>query len=393
MKKIVLFLIGLLFLVLLMIYFHHQKDYQEKYTVSSYSVLEERHKIENHYDYNFVIQKDKEKYSFSFSSSKKEKKNIIQKVKSYQEDKLLCIVPILRLKKTSLILCSDGVMQYSKEILKDNESFSKILEEAKITEPVEIPSKEYDKIMVYDDNIEEDEVFYIWNYKGIYVVRKNKTHYKQFLENDLYDNVMATTTTRYYVLFDNTSVDGIQKIYYYDLKKDKVSSFTPNIILSKDSYINGVVGEMIYITDRKKKLQYALNMKKKEINAIGNDNNSYLIIQNNEKKFFTKSDFFMKTQLFENERNTYSDITDSNDCVLYNGIYYYLEGNTFYKNKEGKVALFSLDDVIEWNVVKDGILLLKDDSLYLYDDLNGLRRILDYPELRYNYLNIYKIGR
>jgi hypothetical protein len=194
-------------------------------------------------------------------------------------------------------------------------------------------------------------------------------------------------------LFDNTSVDGIQTIYYYDSKKDKDSSFTPNIVLSKDSYINGVVGEMIYLTDRKKKLQYTLNMKKKEMDVIGKDNDSYLLIHDNEKEYFTKSDFFMKTQVFENERKNYSDITDSEDCVFYNGTYYYLEGNTFYKNREAKVALFTMDDVVEWNVTKDGILLLKEDTLYLYDDLNGLRKILEYPELKYNYINIYKIGR
>ena len=393
MKKIILFFIGMLFLVLLMIYFHNKKDYQENYSISSYSVLEERHKRENHYDYDFIIEKEKEKYYFSFSSMKKEKKKIIQKIQSYQEDSLTCIVPVIKDNKTSFITCRDKEKAYSRDMLEENESFEKILEEAGLSEKEGASSKEYDKIVVYEDNLEDDEIFYIWNYKGVVVVRKNKTHYKQFFENDLYDNVMATATTRYYVLFDNTSVDGIQTIYYYDSKKDKVSSFTPNIVLTKDSYVNGVVGEMIYLTDRKKKLQYTLNMKKKEMDVIGKDNDSYLLIHDNEKEYFTKSDFFMKTQVFENERKNYSDITDSEDCVFYNGTYYYLEGNTFYKNREAKVALFTMDDVVEWNITKDGILLLKEDTLYLYDDLNGLRKILEYPELKYNYINIYKIGR
>ena len=206
---------------------------------------------------------------------------------------------------------------------------------------------------------------------------------------------MAIATKRYYVLFDNTSVSGIKNIYYYDLLKDKVDTFSIKEKISKNSYINGVENELIYITDKRNKKQYSIDIAKKKIVEVGNEVNGFVLYENHKKKLLKTSDFLMENQYFENVKKIYSNITQSSDCVFMDSVYYFVEGNHFYKQREGypKVLLFDMDDVVEWNVVGEDILLLKDDSLYLYHDEVGLNKILDYLELKYNYQNIYKLGR
>ena len=46
---------------------------------------------------------------------------------------------------------------------------------------------------------------------------------------------MSCIVDKYYVLFENTSVNGIKNIYYYDFKKNKLKIYKPEIILSKDT--------------------------------------------------------------------------------------------------------------------------------------------------------------
>ena len=43
--------------------------------------------------------------------------------------------------------------------------------------------------------------------------------------------------------------------------------------------------------------------------------------------------------------------------------------------------------------MEDEIILLKDDTRYSYTEDNGLQKILENNELKYNYKNIYKVGK
>ena len=52
------------------------------------------------------------------------------------------------------------------------------------------------------------------------ILKNNSYSYQKILNEDLYDNIMSTIVDKYYVLFENTSVNGIEKVYYYDLEKE-----------------------------------------------------------------------------------------------------------------------------------------------------------------------------
>jgi hypothetical protein len=209
------------------------------------------------------------------------------------------------------------------------------------------------------------------------------------VHDDIYDNVMSVATKRYYVIFENDSVKGIERVYYYDSKKKKINMWVipEKYKLDKDSYINGVYKDLVYVTDKKKKVQYTFNFKKEKIELVGSEEKLYIKYINYEKQLFNKSDFFMKKQYF-------NDIGGKSRVYHNNHYVYNMENNIFSMEMDNgnRINLFEMSDVVEWNVVDRDILLLKDNSIYLYNEDVGLRKIITYNELRYNYLDIYKLG-
>ena len=80
-----------------------------------------------------------------------------------------------------------------------------------------------------------------------------------------------------------------------------------------------------------------------------------------------------------------------------NNYKYTMEDNKLYKirddQKESKILLLELDNIVEWNIIGDTVVLISEDSIYEYNEKLGLRKILEYNELNYNYKNIYRIGK
>lgn len=372
------------------------------YKVNNYNVKEHFYKKDSHY-YDLIITNKKENYIYTINKNLGKQKHIIEDIKTYKSNNLVCIVPIYKKDIDTNIYCNLDNMQVSNDYLikHENKDFNKIVKKIKkynITLPSDNNTKiKYKKLSIYNKNILKDDIYYIWNYKGIYILDKENNRYKKVLDYDLYDNVMSCVVGNYYVLFENTSVKGIENIYYYDFKKDKLNTFKLKEKLSKDSYINGVVDNKIYVTDKKNKKEYTINIKKKKIEEIDNDQTSYIIYENYKKKNLSKSDYFMVEQHFENVYIKDNKVTESEELIKDNNYYYFREDNRIYKvldtSKNKKILLLELDYIKEWKVIGNEIIILVDDTIYSYSDSSGLRKILSSNELRYNYKNIYKVGK
>lgn len=382
-KKILLLI--LIILGIYKSYYYSIKKHDCTYKKNGYNIEEKFYKTNSHW-YDFTIKKKKQSYIFTINKNLKKQKRIIKKIKTYKNKNITCIIPIYKKDIPLNLYCNLDNQQVSIDYLLKNrkEDFLKIQEKIKkykIKYPYEeISKKNYKKIKVYNKNILENNVYFIWNYKGIYILKKDKNDYQKILDYDLYDNVMSCIVDKYYVLFENTSVNGIKNIYYYDFKKNKLKTYKPEIILSKDTYINGVIDNLIYVTDNKEKKQYIINIKKEKIEEISNSTNNYIIYKNEKKTTLNRSDFFQKQQIFKN---------------TVNGHYtYFQKENKIYKKKNNKTSLLlELNDIKEWELVGDEIILLSDQTIYSYTEENGLRKILENNELKYNYKNIYKVGK
>ena len=373
-----------------------QKKHNVEYKVGKYNINEKFYIEEKSHNYEFKITNKKETYSFILNSNVNKRKKIIKDIKIYKKNNIKCIIPIYVKDISKDIYCLENNNQVSNYYLKDNDNFKSIIEDTKKYK-VNLPSdsekyKEFKKIKVYQNNINDNTAYIIWNYKGIYILKNNELKQQKFLNYDLYDNIMSTTTSNYFVLFENSNVMGIERIHYYDIKNDKYNIFKLKDKISKDSYINGVYDDLIYVTDNKKKIQYTINVKKEKIEEVGKEELGYTKYTNKKKEEMNKSDFFMKEQLFDNEKIENKKITNSKDLVKEDQIYYYLDNNKFYKNINGynSILLFELDNIKDWKINNKDLIIFVDDLVYIYNDELGLRKIIEYNELNYNYKNIVK---
>lgn len=394
----------LLFLIILVILIYNINKllittHNINYKINKYSVSETYHK-NNYHSYDIIIKKDKLTFSYTLNENLKKQKKIIKSIKSYKSNNLICIMPIYKKKLKRTLYCTINNQQVSNYYLEEssNEDYQKILNKLKIKQKKEeIIKTKYKKIDIYQNNILKNHKYIIWNYKGFYVIAKEKSNYQKVFDYDLYDNIMATTTKDYFVIFENTSVDGIKKVYYYDMNKEKLNVYKPKIVLSKNSYINGVINNYIYVTDLKEKKEYKIDIRKEKIEEVDEDQTNYFIYDNNKKVKLSKSDYFLDKQLFNNKLLKNEKVTDTNQLRKEYNYYYFYKNNKFYKvmdnNLKNQILLFELEGIEDWYIIDRAIILVKEGTLYYYDDSNGLKEILTSNELKYNYENIYYLWK
>ena len=392
MKRII-YLLALIVLVLSIIFVYKLtiKEFKTTYKINKHKIDEEFYLNNKRNIYNIKIDN---KYTYTIIKNFKKNKRIIKDIKTYKKNNISCIIPIYKKNNNKEIYCLKDKIQVSNYYLleENNKDYLEILSKAKIkkTEKKEIESN-YKQITIYN-NLDNNRKYIIWNYKGIYVIDNSSRKNIKILEYDIYDNLMTIVNSRYFVLFENTKVTGIENIYYYDLKKNKLKKIKLENKIDKDSYINGIHNDLIYVTDNKNKKQYTVNISKGEIKEIGNEENKYIVYKNNKKELLNISDFFIKKQIFT---NTFSRTIKSNDIKKEYDYFYYLENNEVYRQLEdgNKELLFELENIDEWNVYDRDILLISDGVVYLYNDEVGLVKILSSNELKYNYKDIVKMWK
>ncbi len=404
MKKKVKKLMVIILLILIIIFVRHiiKTNHKEEYKISNYKIIENFIIINKKHQYTIRISNKDKVYTYILNKNINKQKQIIKDIKTYKSKNISCIIPIYKNKKLeNNIYCLNGKEQVSNYSLQNNKDYKNILKKANKYNIQSISNSnktsKYKKINIYKDNISEKDIYTIWDYKGIYIIKNNNYQYKSILSNDIYDNVMSIIVNKYYVIFDNRSVNGIEKIYYYDLEKDKLKEFTSQEKISKTSYINGIYNNEIYVTDTKEKKQFKINVKKEKVEEIST-NNEYFLYRNNKKTILDKTSFFNENQYFTNYKVENKKI-ESQDIKEDSNYYYYRKNNKFYSqikgNKYNSEYLFELSDIDEWQVIDENIILISDGILYKYSEREGLNKIVESNELKYNYENIYnywKIG-
>lgn len=385
-----------LLLFILLILNLTKSNHDIDYNVGKYNV-EEKFKKDH---YIIKINKGKSTYVYTINNKMNKKKKIIRDIISINNNDLKCIVPKYKRKLDSEIYCYIDGRQVTKDYLIETENIDFIEMENKLKKNnIKISkSKEkqstYKKLNIYQNNFNDKEKIILWDYKGIYIIGNDSAKYQKILKKDLYDNLMSTVVDKYYVLFENTSVNGIENVYYYDITKNKLKKFKLKNKISKKSYINGVADGLIYVTDKENKKQYTIDVKKEKIVEVDNGQTEYIIYKNNKKETLNKSDFLMKEQYFndypiDNEKIDYDEIKEVGEY------YYFVKKGDFYKAIKGyeeyPTLLFHLFDVKEWFVLNNKVYITRQDCIYTYNEGKGLQKKIQYNELRYNYKNIYKV--
>ena len=381
-KKIIILTILLIFLLIgIQIYKLSIKEYKLKYQVNNYKI-EEYYQKEKKENYLFQIKKDKLNYFFT-ENLKLRKKQIIE-IKSFKKNNLNCIIPIIRKIEEQHLYCNLENQQVSLSYLKEsnNKDFQELKNKIKKYQ-IKYPNNydsyiKKDNIKVYQNNIEDNHTYLLWNYKGFYKITNKEIKNIKILDYDLYDNIIATVMNQYFILFENINVTGIKKIYYYDLKKEKLKSIKVKDHISKDIYINGSMNHLLYFTDKENKREYSLDIRKEEIKEIDKNQTEYIIYKN-KKETISFYEFFQNEQLFINNNYFYN---------------YKVENSKVWKYyNKNEILLLELEDIKDFKVKDNELLIIQNGCLYSYNDKSGFRKILESNELKYNYKNIIYLGK
>lgn len=331
-------IIILIFFVIIIL-FTYKKNYKINYKVKNFNIKEEYYKPLN--QYIFKIKKSNNIYEFSIKENYQIKKKLINDV-LYKNG---CMTPKSKLKLYTVCFYNGKFSIKGKEQKKLNSKYKKI---------------KYNKSFA---NI------FIWNHKG-YTFLNEKKQINLF-KKEFYDNNKSISFENYLITPDLEGNHGFKKVYVIDMKKGKLRTISFETKISYDFYYLGVKDNKIYIVDKKNKMEYALNLRRKRLELITKD--SYGKVWKNTWKEVSMVKLSYQNYKFVDKKIYNYKIVNKNLYLTYN-----LCKNEILIDKNVNKVLASNEDVVYY---------LKDNKVYFTSNSYSKSTLLEYNELYFNSKN------
>lgn len=412
MKKLlpILFLLGaaaLIFQIFVQFFMrHHEIDYSIITKDNSY-LIHEKLKVDgkkNTY-YFKLVDDNQDTYIFNLEHDYNRQDEIVKDVKYFDDENLRCIFPIFKKGITGDIYCKSKKQQVSYSYLRqtNNSSLDNYIKKLKKSGYIAnswardtLPKKDsvYD---IYRDNVKEDTIFTVWDYRGFYIINNKKVIKKDFLNHDQYENNLSYLTDNYYVSIntDLNSGNMYASFYLYDILNGGKGRVDLEEQISFNMYINGSYDGKFYYTDLNTKKQYALDPDKETVKEVGNVKDGFKSIQGKKLVTVSSKEYLKSNDIWTNDvvNNVLGNMYGAKEVKKSNDMYYFVtDMGDFYKtdklNLKNSVLLFHFDSVSEWKVKGDNVMVVSGDTMYYYDDVYGLLPIVTSNEFIYNYKNI-----
>lgn len=363
---------------------------------------------EKSHNYSYNIKVDNTEFNFQVFHNFGKKLQVIEDIKYFKNDNYRCILPIFKDKLILTdIMCLDNsntLIYYYNLKGKDSnlDTFVSGLEEYKKEQFVDNKeSEEIEKINIYKQNLIDNHYIAINNYKGIYNISKkfNSVVYNiSLFKNDIYNQKLSLLTDKYYLVADYNQEYEFNEINLVDLVELDTYTITSDKAISFDSYIQGVIGNMVYLYDKDNKIQYEINIDKKSIVQYSSSEIKYykdgiwtsmtVAEANNETKFTNYA--------IDYENSEYFKIDKVGTEVGY--YYLYKKNGSNYdvyrlniQNKDGLTYLFSTKN-IDVSYVDNYVYFVNGNKVQVYGDSIGVKILVEYDELEFNKnikLNVY----
>ena len=399
MKKVIKLLIGIFILVLIfeLIAYIFKTHHDITYTLKDDNQTFKINEVYKNKKYYFKITSKDLVYSFEIHDVFHKKKEVITKIYSYQKDDLYCIYPMVEKQENTNILCSKNnksyaYTNYEKELTPFIETLKKQGYNSPSWQEKSNSSKTIETLSAYQNNIKEKTYIYIYKYNGFFSISKDSLEQIKLFENDTYINHLGTNIDKYYLIPNYDQKYDYDELYVIDMTNNKVKKRNLKYKISKDSYINGVIDNELYIFDKDELKQYKISKKGKKIKEVGNKEDGALYYN---LKFETKSvyDFRDEELKFKTIKDYISQV-EKNTSINYlqkteDTYYYQTKNNDVYYynlNSKTKVLLFN-QKISDFTLVKDTLYFISDDTLYSYNFQEGLKKLITYSELSFNSKN------
>lgn len=329
---------------------------------------------------------------------------IIRKVYYYEDSTYSCVLPIFTKENIiSDIICKSGDIYYPYRTIKNTnrglDSFaSSLVDIGYSIDPVESTALGEEKTgKAYYSYF--NHFFSLENYKGIYTLNKNnlkRLSDVEIFKNDVYTKNISAYVDNYYIVADYTKNYKFNVFNVINILDNSKSKITYDYDIYMDSYVQGVVGDEVYLFDKTTLKQYEINVKAKTIVEVGNEQVGIKIYKNG--SFSTVSAYDAK-----NNNIYFNDYTTDN---VYNNMsyekvdkigieksgYYYIfeKSQNNYKvyrsnvqNPTTKTYLFETNNIKNIIYIDDYIYYQFKDSIYSYSDKNGIVKIMTDSELTF----------
>lgn len=412
MKKAIaiIILLAAIFLGIQLISTHFKENHEVSYKIQ---IEDKQYEINEKYSkkqdgtYFINISNENNSFVFTFENDFNKQKNIVKDLLIEENDTGICIYPVLMKNHDSDIQCIFNNTNYSYYASKDNqlalELVSKIKENNYSLKNNNESSNKETKVssfIVYADNILDSDTFVVWNYKGIDVIKNNKNKTFGLYSYDKYENTHGAVVGNYYVTpqYNYGTVFDFNKVNIINLDDLVKSSFTLEHTVKQDTYINGVVNNKLYYFDPDNLRQIEINPKKKSNKIVGDEKNNAIFYVNGKWENINIYDLKNGKKLFANDYSKEEKLLSYNPVEIFesDSNYYFIDSvNNFYQlNKNdlnNPVLLFNQGTIKEVKVVKNTIYFIASDTLYFYNNDNGLKKVIKNNEWNYNSNNIYGI--
>ncbi len=367
-KKILLLIICFIILEFIFYIFKTKHNIEYKLNIDDKNyVINEIYKNSKYY---IEIKLDNISYSYYLDNIYHKDKKIIKDIKYYEKDDLKCIYPVL---DNSYIECFYNDKLYSGNYFIDS------LEDFNYLDTYSTKTKNLGYSKVYYENI-DNNYLYVYKYNGVYSINKKLEEVDMFL-NDNYNNELATIIDKYYITFNYDDKYEYNSIFIYNVTNNRKKEIKLDKTISKNTYINGVVDNKLYIFDIDNLVQYEINPRNKKIKEVGNKKDGALYYD----EFFSTLDIyeFKKDKLlfnnseysfYKKDGNISYYLDDSNNFIMYNSV----------TNKE--IILFN-KNISNISVIDNNIYFVSDNTVYSYNIKGTYVPLVSYDELRFNPLN------
>lgn len=375
----------------------HSVDYSIKKEDKEIAIHEEYFKDKKVDYYYFELTINKVKFVFDVNNNFNKQKKIIDDVKVYEKDDLMCISPVyIKNNNDPEIVCNINKDQYSYYEVAKNYNISNFIDvidnynlekHSSSNKTVNVGRNK-----VYEDNMYEDENVLVYNYSYLSKIYKYNDKRINFAKYDIYHNDLGILIDKYYVLPKYENRPEYISLLIINIETEKIEELDIEERLSTNIYINGVVDNKLYLFDKSNLVQYEIDPKKKTYRITGNQKSNAQYY--NAGKWETKNiyDFSRQELTFKYSYPVKEKYVEAFETDKF--YYYYNNNNEFYKvykkNLNKPIFLFKFNDMKEVKVSNDCIYFINNNTLYRYDD-NGLKKILTNNEFQYNYENIYSV--
>lgn len=402
-KKAISFSIILLLLFLgYQIIFNYLKiEHEVKYVIDNngkYEINENYVKSDKKEYYLLKVKTEEDKeYVFETDNKYNKQKEIVGDIISYKDDDIQCVALVYRGKKDySEPLCYIGDKLYVYSEIKNQYDLSSFIkqipnyQEKKYSKESE--KGEYNATTYNKDYLDDNEVLIIYDYKNVDFIRYNIAKSTNFSNYDNYKNILGIVVGKYYFIPRFTSAATFNTFIKYNIEDDQKTVMTSIYNISKQSYINGIYENEVYIFDKSSLTQYKVNVGSETIEIVGDESKPGFAYINGEEKEVSVYDMNNDIINFSESKDPYENIGYDEIFVQENYAIYTKDGafyKVYEKYPEISIKLFESTGT-EVKIVNNNIYFLKADSIYKYNKY-GVLLLATRNELKYNPENSFDI--